>query len=213
MAALTALTAVGALAAAKKDTKPGNGNAQAIQAPTRPVQAKSPEISAQSTVPSTSTKETDSTRSAPMPQVSVARDVGIAGTAAAYEIKWQCVSGGGGPAASANYQANATVGQSAIGFATSSSYEHGIGYWYGAQPGGGCSCPYQSDFDEDGFLTALDLSAMIDILFAGQPDVQDTGCPSPRADFDCDDFSTALDLSGLIDHLFAGGAGPCDPCA
>jgi len=27
---------------------------------------------------------------------------------------------------------------------------------------------YQSDFDADGFLTALDLSAMIDILFAGQ---------------------------------------------
>jgi len=75
-----------------------------------------------------------------------------------------------------------------------------------------CICPFQSDFDEDGFLTALDLSAMIDILFAGQPDVQDINCPNPRADFDCDGFSTALDLSGLIDHLFAGGAGPCDPC-
>jgi serine protease len=76
-----------------------------------------------------------------------------------------------------------------------------------------CNCPYQSDFDTDGFLTALDLSEMIDILFAGHADVRDTDCPSPRADFDCDGFSTALDLSGLIDHLFAGGAGPCDPCA
>jgi hypothetical protein len=54
---------------------------------------------------------------------------------------------------------------------------------------------------------------MIDILFAGHPDVQDPGCPSPRADFDCDGFSTALDLAGLIDHLFAGGSGPCDPLA
>jgi uncharacterized delta-60 repeat protein len=76
-----------------------------------------------------------------------------------------------------------------------------------------CACPYQSDFDEDGFITPLDLSAMIDILYAGAPDVQDPGCPSPRADFDCDDFSTALDLSGLIDHLFASGPGPCGPCA
>jgi hypothetical protein len=76
----------------------------------------------------------------------------------------------------------------------------------------GCSCPSQGDFDEDGFLTALDLSAMIDILFAGQPDVKDPVCPSPRADFDCDGFSTALDLSGLIDHLFAGGPPPCDLC-
>ena len=76
-----------------------------------------------------------------------------------------------------------------------------------------CSCDYQSDFDQDGFLTALDLGSMIDILFAGEPDIQDIACPTPRADFDCDGFSTALDLSGLIDHLFAGGGGPCDPCA
>jgi hypothetical protein len=79
-------------------------------------------------------------------------------------------------------------------------------------PGSDCSCPFQSDFDDDGFLTALDLGAMIDILYDGAPDVQDACCPVPRADFDCDGFSTALDLSGLIDHLFAGGDGPCDPC-
>lgn len=76
-----------------------------------------------------------------------------------------------------------------------------------------CGCPHQSDFDEDGFLTALDLSSVIDILFAGHPDILDDCCPSPRADFDCDGFSTAIDLAKLIDHLFAGGAPPCDPCA
>jgi hypothetical protein len=78
---------------------------------------------------------------------------------------------------------------------------------------GECFCWYQSDFDTDGFITALDLGAMIDILFAGAPDVQDSACPTPRADFDCDGFSTALDLAGLIDHLFAGGNPPCDPCS
>jgi glucose/arabinose dehydrogenase len=76
-----------------------------------------------------------------------------------------------------------------------------------------CSCPSQSDFDEDTFITALDLGAIIDILFAGDPDVQDSGCPVPRGDFDCDDFTTALDLSGMIDYLFASGPGPCDPCS
>jgi serine protease len=75
-----------------------------------------------------------------------------------------------------------------------------------------CSCPFQSDFDQDGFLTSLDLSGLIDILFAGDPDVQDPQCPSPRADLDCDGYSTSLDLSRLIDHLFASGPGPCDPC-
>ncbi len=76
----------------------------------------------------------------------------------------------------------------------------------------GCDCPWQSDFDEDGFLTGLDLSGMIDVLYAGDPDIQDPYCPSPRADFDCDGFSTSLDLGDLIDHLYAGDIGPCDPC-
>jgi hypothetical protein len=75
-----------------------------------------------------------------------------------------------------------------------------------------CACPNQADIEPDGFITALDLSACIDILFSGAEDVQDETCPSPRFDLDCDGFSTALDLSSLIDHLFAGGDGPCDPC-
>ena len=75
-----------------------------------------------------------------------------------------------------------------------------------------CLCPSQADIEPDGFITALDLSACIDILFTGAEDKQDAGCPSPRFDFDCDGFSTAIDLAVLIDHLFAGGAGPCDPC-
>jgi hypothetical protein len=76
-----------------------------------------------------------------------------------------------------------------------------------------CSCPYQADFDGDSFLTALDLGAMIDILFAGRPDIQDLTCPYTRADFDNDGFATAIDLARLIDHMFAGGNGPVDPCA
>lgn len=76
-----------------------------------------------------------------------------------------------------------------------------------------CLCPSQSDFDDDSFLTAIDLGRMIDILFAGAEDVQDAVCPSPRADFDCDGYSTPLDLALLIDHLFAGGNAPGNPCA
>lgn len=79
--------------------------------------------------------------------------------------------------------------------------------------GSSCVCANQGDIEPDGFLTALDLAACIDVLFAGSPDVQDAECPSPRFDIDCDGFSTSLDLSKLIDHLFAGGDGPCDPCA
>ena len=76
-----------------------------------------------------------------------------------------------------------------------------------------CSCPLQNDFDDDSFLTALDLGGLIDILFAGVPEPTVPTCPAGRADFDCDGFPTALDLGELIDHLFAGQPGPCDPCA
>jgi hypothetical protein len=76
-----------------------------------------------------------------------------------------------------------------------------------------CICPMQGDFDEDDFITALDLAAEIDVLFAGRDDAQDPDCPTTRGDLDCDDFTTALDLAIVIDHLFADGEGPCDPCA
>ena len=63
----------------------------------------------------------------------------------------------------------------------------------------------RGDFDGDGYLTALDLSVMIDILFAGTP------LPDPPglADLNCDGFPDSLDLALIIDHLFAGGDAPC----
>jgi subtilisin family serine protease len=77
----------------------------------------------------------------------------------------------------------------------------------------GCLCQFQGDFDDDAFITSLDLSSIIDILFASGTDPQDVGCPTTRGDLDCDGFTTSLDLSVIIDHLFAGGLGPCDPCS
>jgi len=56
------------------------------------------------------------------------------------------------------------------------------------------------DLDEDGFVTALDLGVMIDLLFAGGPQP-----PRPAAsDLNADCFQDALDLGKLIDYLFAG---------
>ncbi|MCJ7642217.1 MAG: hypothetical protein MUO29_10040 [Desulfobacterales bacterium] len=40
--------------------------------------------------------------------------------------------GGGGPASSANYAVNLTVGQAVIGASSSANYGGGVGYWYGA---------------------------------------------------------------------------------
>jgi hypothetical protein len=88
----------------------------------------------------------------------------------------------------------------------------GINFYRRDGVGVPCICPFPGDFDEDTFITALDLGTLIDILFAGDPDVQDPDCPVSRGDFDCDGFTTALDLGDVIDYLFASAAGPCLPC-
>ena len=77
----------------------------------------------------------------------------------------------------------------------------------------GCTCAFQCDYDRDGFLTALDLGNLIDVLFAGRHYDQDPWCPLGLSDFDGDGVATALDLGTMIDHLFGGGPGPHDPCA
>jgi len=94
------------------------------------------------------------------------------------------------------------------------AFKIGLGYEYNVvhTTDFGCNCPNQGDADKDGFQTVFDLSALIDVLFAGASNPQDAACPTFRFDADCDGFVTALDLVRAIDYLFAGGAPPCTPC-
>lgn len=52
-----------------------------------------------------------------------------------YRLDWftPLTSGGGGAAGSASYAANLTVGQAAVGSASSSSYQACLGYWCGTE--------------------------------------------------------------------------------
>jgi hypothetical protein len=128
-------------------------------------------------------------------------------------VPWGSVSYGGQASQSANYQVNGSAGQTAVGYVSGNNHELGVGFWYNVEWAGiDCFCPHQGDIDADGFVTALDLGFMIDILFAGFTAIRDPDCPTVRADFDCDNFATALDLGALIDHLFVGGPPACDPC-
>ncbi len=54
-----------------------------------------------------------------------------------YKLDWfiPLTSGGGGAVSSANYAANFTVGQTAIGASASTNYGVGLGYWYGTAGG------------------------------------------------------------------------------
>ena len=58
----------------------------------------------------------------------------LAMSSANYRLDWftPLTSGGGGPAESASYAVNLTVGQTAIGSASSASYRVCLGYWCGA---------------------------------------------------------------------------------
>ncbi len=58
----------------------------------------------------------------------------LAMSSANYRLDWftPLTGGGGGPAQSAHYAVNFTVGQSAIGMASSSNYGGCLGYWCGA---------------------------------------------------------------------------------
>jgi hypothetical protein len=50
-----------------------------------------------------------------------------------YRLDWFTpLTGSGGPASSANYAVNLTVGQSAIGASSSTNYGSCLGYWCGA---------------------------------------------------------------------------------
>ena len=59
----------------------------------------------------------------------------LAMSSANYRLDWftPLTSGGVGASGSANYAANLTVGQTAIGSASSASYRASLGYWCGVE--------------------------------------------------------------------------------
>jgi len=78
-----------------------------------------------------------------------------------------------------------------------------------------CICTKHGDLVEDGEPNALDLSFMIDALFAGGAlPAKDDDCPhTNRGDYNCDNSFDVLDLARIIDYIYAGMTGPCDPCS
>jgi hypothetical protein len=53
-----------------------------------------------------------------------------------YRLDWYVpLTSSGGPASSTNYVGNFSVGQAVIGYASSTDYTTGLGYWYGVAGG------------------------------------------------------------------------------
>jgi len=87
-----------------------------------------------------------------------------AGSATSSTVEWQSVNGGGAiDAASPAYKLGSSAGQSTAGAATSTSYQMGIGFWYG----GGCSCPCHGHPQCDGITNVQEAVQTVNVAFRG----------------------------------------------
>jgi hypothetical protein len=78
-----------------------------------------------------------------------------------------------------------------------------------------CDCSSHGDIaGDDGSIDVLDLSALIDYVFAGAAaPAADPQCPHVnRGDTNCDGVVSVLDMVVLVDYIFRNGPEPCDPC-
>ena len=141
----------------------------------------------------------------PMTTVCADDDTGKSGE----DIKWQVISGGGTSGSSTNYQLGGTVGQTATGVGTSTSYELKHGYWQDFSEDIFC---VPGDADESGAVDIDDVVYLIAYIFSGGPaptpdvccaDANGSGGPTP-VDID--------DVVYLIAYIFSGGPAPVDAC-
>jgi hypothetical protein len=56
---------------------------------------------------------------------------GLALASATYDVHWNVIGGGGGPASSGSYRLNGTLGQAGAGSGAGGNYRLSAGYWAG----------------------------------------------------------------------------------
>lgn len=129
---------------------------------------------------------------------------------AAFQLNWYSINGGGAiNASSTNYQMGLSVGQSVAGAASGTNYNMGIGFWYGAEAGGGCPIVVYGDVNLSGTVTSADIIVLVNFVFKGG------ATPQPCAangDVNCSGAVTSADIITLVNFVFKGGAAPCNTC-
>jgi hypothetical protein len=132
----------------------------------------------------------------------------------ASQIPWQSLNGGGDiNMTSTNFKMKGSVGQSTIGFATSASYQAGIGFWYGS------SCmAIPGDANASGSHTLADIIATVNYLFnkPGYPACSASsvlcwlGGLLCRGDWNGSGTVTLADVIQGVNKLFSKPGGPWD---
>lgn len=126
------------------------------------------------------------------------------------KIDWCVVSGGGGTGSSASYTISGTAGQTAVGLASSPSFDLSQGFWqaFGAGSGGGCCLGLTGNINNDpgGSVDLSDLIYLVNYLFLGGPSPDCLAAANTNGDAGCSvDLS---DLIHLVNYLFLGGPAP-----
>lgn len=120
------------------------------------------------------------------------------------QLQWQVVSGGGSTnGTSPSYKLSSTVGQTAAGAGSSSSYKLNQGF---QQNFTSASC-FCGDADGNGLITISDAVFLISYIFVGGT------APNPicHGDADGTGIITISDAVFLINYIFGGGPTPHCP--
>ena len=136
-----------------------------------------------------------------------------------YTIDWYSINGGGTVnATSTSYLMGASVGQSVAGAASSTNYQMGIGFWYGAS-GRGCVCDCHGDPGGpcDGFTNILDVAQAVNAAFRNAPPMFDpnANCPYQTSDVNCSGSAEVIDVVKMVNVAFRNGNPAtefCNPC-
>ncbi|MCP4567617.1 MAG: hypothetical protein GY841_08565 [FCB group bacterium] len=123
------------------------------------------------------------------------------------QINWQVISGGGTKGSSAGYTLDGTVGQTAIGLGSSSSYRLSHGFWQVAM-GTECGEDLVGDANNDETWNVGDAVYLINFVFKGG--VPPTPFPTYSGDANCDCAVNVGDAVYQINFVFKGGPPPCD---
>lgn len=147
----------------------------------------------------------------------------ISSSAAAYEIRWQTLTDAGGVTTSSSYEAFSAVGGSMAGKATSSVYEIGTGFIYGAMAEGEITCQCDCHGDPtpigacDGSQDVLDVVQTVNVAFRGAASIPDPNihCPYQATDTNCSSSTDILDVVKMVNVAFRGANRDtefCNPC-
>ena len=122
------------------------------------------------------------------------------------QINWQVISGGATNANSTSYHLLGTVGQTAVGMVSSTSYNLNQGYWQDFGSSGGCCGQYASgqtgncNCDTGGLRDLADITRLIDKVYISKIPLC---CPeNGNTNGDAGGLVNLADITRLIDHVY-----------